>query len=128
MSWQTKKTTIAGSLTGYTEVEYNLDVEDESPRSRKHKAYNLNPIGGRAVVLGATATHKFYYVELKVGYIVPTVSKFSEFYDDFLSLCCTILETNNIGEPLDDPSFIRSENDNKYAIGTLTFQIGDSEC
>jgi len=125
MSWATDKTAITGLMTGYTEIGNNLKP-GEQPSSVNHKSFSLKPVEVDTSYLMADTTVSSNIAELQVHFIVKTNADYDTQYDAWTTLLSAI-KSKHLGYA-SNPTFIRSEVNNKYAIGTALIYVGVTTC
>lgn len=127
MSWVTNKASVVSVLTtnSYKELANNLTV-GEQPSSYTHKGYSLKPVGKQ--IVNQTSAGQLYsdIAELKVSYIVKDTSDYGTQYDAWTTLL-TAIKATHYGYA-EAPKFMRVDNNNKYAVGTVTLYIGAQGC
>ena len=128
MSWESNKKPIADKIKSlkYKEVEFNLDIETEAPKVNRNRCFTLEPVSFPIENLTNGATISTNVALLKVSYICNSVKERDFAVDKFR----TILEciSSLIGSFVEEPSYTRNDENNKYIVWSASFDIGSQVC
>lgn len=114
------------STGSYTVLEYNLDLESETPTSREHYGYTLKSNANQTQFI--TGEHGLYanVAQLEVSYLANDNTQYETARNAWDSLLESIF-TYHLGYQ-SEPTFTRDPEQSNFFIGRANLYVGLSSC